>query len=82
MYEKDAKWVKNPRDGTKVVGELRLLKMIVYLVENAKISYGGKVFKQSIGIPMGTDCAPFLANLGLYAAEYRWVQEKERTEEG
>ena len=31
VYEKDAKWVKNPRKGTKVVGELRLLRMRGYL---------------------------------------------------
>ena len=43
VYEKDAKWVKNPREGTKVVGQLRLLKMISYLVENAKLNYGGVV---------------------------------------
>ena len=28
---------------------------------------GDSLFKQKIGIPMGTDCAPFLANLFLFA---------------
>ena len=82
MYEKEAKWGKKPRKGTKVVGQARLLWMLSYLIDNALINYGGVVYKQCIGIPMGTDCGPFLANLGLYASEYRWVQEKEKTEEG
>jgi hypothetical protein len=31
------------------------------------------MFKQVIGIPMGTDCAPFLANLFLFAYEFKWL---------
>jgi hypothetical protein len=34
------------------------------------------MFKQAIGIPMGTDCAPFLANCFLFAYEYKWLTEK------
>ena len=34
------------------------------------------MFKQVIGIPMGTDCAPFLANLFLFAYEYKWLTKK------
>ena len=33
------------------------------------------VFKQTIGIPMGTDCAPFLANLFLYAYEFKYMDK-------
>ena len=32
--------------------------------------------RQKIGIPMGTDCAPFLANLFLYSYEYKWIYEQ------
>ena len=31
------------------------------------------MFRQVIGIPMGTDCAPFLANLYLYALEFKFL---------
>ena len=34
------------------------------------------MFRQIIGIPMGTDCAPFLANLFLFAYEYKWLKER------
>ena len=31
---------------------------------------------------MGTDCAPFLANLYLFVLEYKWVSGLEQTEVG
>jgi hypothetical protein len=31
--------------------------------------FGGRVFQQTIGIPMGTNCAPLLADLFLHAYE-------------
>jgi hypothetical protein len=37
---------------------------------------GDKVFRQVIGIPMGTDCAPFLANLFLFSYEFQWMNDK------
>ena len=32
------------------------------------------MFRQRIGIPMGTDCAPLLANLFLFYYEYKYMQ--------
>ena len=40
------------------------------------LSCGGSMFRQVIGIPMWTDCAPFLANLFLFAYEYKWLKER------
>ena len=42
-----------------------LMEMIEYLIDNIYIKVGSKVFRQQVGIPMGTDCAPLLANLFL-----------------
>jgi hypothetical protein len=39
------------------------------------------MFKRAIGIPMGTDCAPFLANLFLFAYEYKWLTKKSKAKE-
>ena len=52
----------------------QLSKMVDLLVDNVFVCCGGRVYKQDIGIPMGTDCAPFLANLYLFALEYAWVE--------
>jgi hypothetical protein len=36
---------------------------------------GDQVFQQSVGIPMGTNCAPLLADLILYSYEAEFVQK-------
>ena len=36
--------------------------MIEWLIDNTYVIVGNQVLRQTIGIPMGTDCAPFLAN--------------------
>ena len=40
------------------------------------MSFVGLFFRQVIGIPMGTDCAPFLANLYLYSYGHQWLTKK------
>ena len=47
-----------------------------WLLDNIYVTFGDKVFRQVIGIPMGTDCAPFLANLFLYSYEYKWIDKQ------
>ena len=50
-----------------------LCKWIELLIDNIYVFYGGQVFKQIIGIPMGTDCAPVLANLFLLYYERIYI---------
>jgi hypothetical protein len=39
--------------------------MLGFLVDNIYLVFGDQVFQQSVGIPMGTNCAPLLADLFL-----------------
>ena len=57
----------------------QLVKQIKFLVENIYIQVGDKIFRQTIGIPMGTDCAPLLANLFLFYYEYKIHERKIKT---
>ena len=50
------------------------INMLEFLVENIFVVFGGKVFKQIVGIPMGTNCAPFLADIFLYSYEADFIQ--------
>ena len=50
-----------------------LIKHVRWLIDNIYVVCGDSLFKQKIGIPMGTDCAPFLANLFLFAYECKWL---------
>ena len=44
--------------------------MIEFLIDNIFVQFGGRLFRQVIGIPMGTNCAPLLADhLFLYLYE-------------
>ena len=52
-----------------------------WLINNIYDVCGDSLFRQVIGIPMGTDCAPFLANLYLYSYEYQWLIKKYENKE-
>ena len=47
-----------------------LTEWMEYLINNVYIKVGNRVYCQTIGTPMGTDCAPQLANLFLFQYEY------------
>ena len=38
----------------------------MFSINNIYVRVGNRIFKQTIGIPMGTDCVPLLANLLLF----------------
>ena len=40
-----------------------------YLLDNIYIRFGTKLYRQIVGIPMGTNCAPLIADLFLYCYE-------------
>ena len=58
-----------------------LIKHMKWLIDNIYVVCGDSMFKQKIGIPMGTDCAPFLANLFLFAYEYKWLKQRMENKE-
>ena len=48
--------------------------MLEYLIDNIFCGVRGRIFQQTIGIPIGTNCAPLLADLFLYSYEAEFVQ--------
>ena len=50
------------------------MNMLEYLVDNIFIEVGNRVFRQCIGIAMGTDCAPLIANLFLLYYKYNFMK--------
>ena len=50
-------------------------KMIEFLVDNIYVRFGGQLFRQMVGIPMGTNCAPLLADLFLYSCENEFLDK-------
>ena len=77
-------WVRGRSSHTKSTHTFTvesLNELIVYLVSNTYLKAGDSIYRQTIGIPMGTNCAPGLANLYLYYYEAAYVSRIE-VEEG
>ena len=53
--------------------EEQVNSMLEFLIDNIFVSFGGILFQQVVGIPMGTNCAPLLADLFLYSYESEFV---------
>ena len=46
-----------------------------FLVDNIYGRFGGQLFRQMVGIPMGTNCAALLADLFLYSYENEFLDK-------
>ena len=43
-----------------------MCKALTFLLDNIYIRFGSKLYRQIVGIPMGTNCAPLVADLFLF----------------
>jgi len=48
--------------------------MLEFLIDNIFVIFGERVFQQTVGIPMDTNCAPLLADLFIYSYEAELIQ--------
>ena len=44
-----------------------------YLLDNTFIRFGSKLYRQIVGIPMSTNCAPLVADLVLFCYEREFM---------
>ena len=44
----------------------KVCDVLVYLLDNIFIRFATKLYRQTVGIPMGTNCAPLVADLILF----------------
>jgi len=58
-------------DRTKFVTRERIMKWIKYLLEHSYVKVGDTIYRQEIGVPMGTNCSPFLTNPTLFMFEFQ-----------
>ena len=52
----------------------QVIKLLNFIVDNSYIKYKGKIYRQFVGIPMGIDPAPFMANLFLHYYENKFIK--------
>ena len=68
-------FTSDPLNGDNKYTANDICKMIEFLVDNIYIRFGGQLFQQMVGIPMGTNCAPLLADLFLYSYENEFLDK-------
>ena len=56
-----------------------ICRMNEFLIDNIFVQFGGRLFRQVIGIPMGTDCALLHADLFLYSCENEFLDNMIRS---
>ena len=72
---KQAKWYSgNGFSNNYILDKNRVYKLIDFVVDNSVFRLGNKVYRQKIGIPMGIDPAPQMANLYLYFYEFQYMK--------
>ena len=47
---------------------------LIYLLNNIYIRFGSKLYKQNVGIPVGTNCVPLVADLFLFCYEMEFMK--------
>ena len=73
-YKRAHKFICSVRELSKnKYAEDDIVNMLEFLVDNIFVVFGGKVFQQIVGIPMGTNCAPLLADIFLYSYEAEFI---------
>ena len=68
-----AKWVEDNSNYDICFDVGKMKEAVSYVLNNCYFTVGDKVFRQIIGIPMGSDPAPFFANFFLYFYERQWL---------
>ena len=72
-------FVKNDTEVRQKYTEVEVNNMVNFLVDNICVELGGYIYQQIVGIPMGTNCAPLLADLFLYSYEADFVQHLQKS---
>jgi hypothetical protein len=71
--KQDTYFVRHHSDSPCKYSEADIKGMLGFLVDNIYAVFGDQVFQQSVGILMGTNCAPLLGELFLYSYEAEFV---------
>ena len=74
-----AYWVGDQKSSFNKFTKESIINAVSYLIRNCYFKFGDKLFRQDIGIPMGSDPSPFFANHFLYHYESSWLKSIKKT---
>ena len=69
----EARW--NNQRNRQTYSKEQIFKMLDLVIENSFFTFGSTLYRQKIGIPMGIDPAPQMANLYLYYYEAAYMEK-------
>ena len=75
--KKTAYWVKGNSSKNMYTGK-DVKDCLTFLINNAYFRIGKTIFRQKVGIPIGSDPAPFFANMFLFYYESEWIKKMSR----
>ena len=75
-----AYWTSRPVANTRNLTVNQLVEMFNFLIDTIYIQIGSAVYQQTIGIPMGTDCAALVADLFLFSYEFEFIKSLIQTD--
>ena len=75
-----ARWVKKIKDNVICLNKQQMKDAVPYVLLNCCFAVGPKIFCQIIGILMGSDLAPFFADLFLYFYERKWMNKLKKND--
>ena len=67
--ERNAFFISEHQTRYKLLSCQNMCEALTYLLDNIFIRFGTKLYRQIDGIPMGTSCAPLIADLFLFCYE-------------
>lgn len=82
VIQSGTNWVTGKRSVKQLYDADKGKNVISYLINNSVFLVGNTLFRQIIGIPMGSDPAPFFANLFLSFYETQWIKSLKRADYG
>ena len=68
-----AAWSKNPNKSTFRFNVNTLIESLDFQLNTTFFTFGQRVFQQMVGVPMGTDMGPEIANLHLHQCEFSYL---------
>lgn len=80
IYKSNGNFVNSVRKGGLYFDVDKLIEATNFLIDNSYFSFGKYTFRQKIGVPIGVDPGPFIANLTLWYFENKYLEKLYRVD--
>ena len=82
VYNSGGFWLRSKSKTRRSYSLHEIKSCLKFLINNSVLQVGSKIFRQVIGIPIGSDPTPFFANLFLFFYKSKWLKSIKNTNYG